>query len=57
MSILRVCEECGYPVTDDPRIAREQAVCCCIKPKEGLAAIMNPYDSKETENGRNKWNL
>jgi len=40
MSIIRICKECGFPITDDPRIAREQAVCCCIKPKIGLAVLI-----------------
>ena len=33
MSILRICRDCGLPITDDPRIAREQAVCCCERPQ------------------------
>lgn len=37
--LMRICKECGFPVTDDVRIARSQAVCCCIKPKIGLLAI------------------
>ena len=50
MSILRICGNCGFPITNDLRIAREQAICCCMKPKVGIAAIMSPYDSKEKEN-------
>ena len=52
MSILRICRGCGFPITDDPRIAREQAVCCCVKPKEGLAAILRDFigsNKKDTE--------
>lgn len=38
--ILRICRKCGFPITDDLRIAREQAICCCEVPKEGLAVMI-----------------
>ena len=41
MAILRICRNCGFPITKDFRIAREQAICCCEKPKEGLAVILS----------------
>jgi hypothetical protein len=47
MSELRICRECGFPITDDPRIAREQAVCCCIWSKEGLVALLTPHNSSK----------
>ncbi len=40
MTILQICRECGFPITDDPRIAREQAVCCCEKPKGEIAKLI-----------------
>ena len=51
MSILQICRECGFPVTDDPQIAREQAICCCEKPKKGLAVILSAQATGESHNG------
>lgn len=47
MSILRICEDCGFPITNDLRIAREQSICCCVSPKVGIAAILAPDNSRK----------
>ena len=41
MCILRICEKCGFPISDDLRVAREQAICCCVKSRSGIAVIIN----------------
>ena len=38
--ILQICVNCKKPITDDPKVARERAVCRCEKSKEGLFALI-----------------
>lgn len=41
MTVMRICRECGFPITDNLRIVRQQTVCCCEKPKEGICAVLS----------------
>jgi len=41
MRYLRICSQCKLPITDDLRVAREQAICTCLKAKDSVMAINN----------------
>ena len=49
MSVLRICGKCSLPITNDPRIARERAVCTCVLPREGIGVLLTHHTHKEKD--------
>lgn len=54
--ILRICRNCGLPITDNPRVAAGQAVCCCLPHRVGIEATLRGNNNERREQRSNAAN-